>query len=347
MTQGRVRILVTALRVIGLVLAALMVCRILLAVLPLGPAIPLASSIASTARALNLGLTDLFTPVDRRLGIALNYGIAAVLWLVIGILGAALVARLCQQVGGRDTPENTTGKDARSSRPATADAPGAKSGMSRPIRIALITIIVVTVAEALAFGGTYFFYSRHYVSTDNAQVDGDKIDINAPATGTLDSWQVNEGSSVRANQVVGRVRIMGSGAQPQMVIKSPGSGTVAVNNAVDGSFVTAGTELATAYDFSRIYAVARVQDTDVEDVHPGAPVDIAVDAFPDTPVTGVVEVVQGSSAGVFSLYPNLSSGDPSNPQKVNQYIPVKIEFTNTNGLTLAPGMNITAHIRVR
>jgi multidrug resistance efflux pump len=220
-------------------------------------------------------------------------------------------------------------------------APG-KRRMKRSTRIGLTIIAILAVIATLAFSGTYFLYSRNYVSTDNAQVDGDKISINAPTTGNLTNWDINQGSTVRTNQIVGRVEIQGSMAQPQRPIKSPGAGTVAVNNVVDGAYVTAGTELATAYDFNKIYITARVDETDIADVHPGAPVDISVDAFPGTAVTGIVQDVQGSSAGAFSLFPqNNSSG---NFQKVTQVIPVKIQLTNTDGEQLVPGMNVTVHI---
>jgi hypothetical protein len=36
--------------------------------------------------------------------------------------------------------------------------------------------------------------TRHYVSTDNAQVDGDQIMINGPATGLVTDWSIGEGS---------------------------------------------------------------------------------------------------------------------------------------------------------
>ena len=225
--------------------------------------------------------------------------------------------------------------------PAEPTSP-AKKKMKRSSRIALIIIAILALLAGIGFAGTYFLYSRNYVSTDNAQVDGDKIDINAPTTGTLTKWDVNQGSTVRTNQVLGRIEMTGSMAQPQKTIKSPGNGTIAVNTGVNGMYVTAGTELATAYDFNKIYVTARVDETDVAGVHPGALVDISVDAYSGTPVTGTVEDVQGSAAGVFSLFPESNSS--GNFQKVTQVIPVKIALTNTNGLSLVPGMNVTVHI---
>jgi multidrug resistance efflux pump len=220
-------------------------------------------------------------------------------------------------------------------------APG-KRKMKRSTRRALAIIAVLAVLAALGFGGAYFLYSRNFVSTDNAQVDGDKISINAPATGTLIDWRGQQGAQLTRNELVGRVKMGTSGAQPQVIIKSPGTGTIAANNVVEGQWVTSGTELATAYDFSKIYVTARVDETDIGGVHLGAQVDIDVDAYSGAPITGVVTEIQGAAANQFSLFPE--SNSTGNFQKVTQVIPVRIAFTNTDGKYLVPGMNVTVHI---
>jgi multidrug resistance efflux pump len=225
--------------------------------------------------------------------------------------------------------------------PVVAEPP-AKRKMKRSTRRALIIIAIVAVLAALGFGGAYFLYSRNFVSTDNAQVDGDKISINAPNTGTLIDWRGQQGAQITRNQLVGRIKLGTNGAQPQVVIKSPGNGTIAANNTVEGQWVTAGTELATAYDFDKIYVTARVDEDDVAAVHVGAPVDISVDAYANAAITGVVTDVQAGAAGVFSLFPQ--SNSTGNFQKVTQVVPVRILFTNTDGQYLVPGMNVTVHI---
>ena len=232
-------------------------------------------------------------------------------------------------------PETVT-KDRPPVRPA-------KNKLKRSTRIGLVVVVVIMVVQAVGFGGTYLLYSRHYVSTDNAQVDGDKININAPITGTLEGWTVTQGSTVRPHQILGRVKSIGSGAQAEQVIKADGYGTVADNTAVNGQYVTVGTTLATAYDFNHLYVTARVEDTDINAVHPGQLVDVSVDAFPNTPVTGIVDEVQSSTAGEFDIYPSPDQ-DPTNPQRIDQYVPVKVELAVTHGIPLAPGMNVTVHI---
>jgi len=223
---------------------------------------------------------------------------------------------------------------------AAPEAP-AKKKMKRGTRTALIFIVILALLAALGLGTAYYLYSRNFVSTDNAQVDGDKIAINAPTTGMLVDWQGTQGSSVTTNQIIGRIKV-GSSTGVQMPIKAPGTGTIAVNNVVNGQWVTAGNQLAVAYDLSKTYVTARVDDTDIDSVHLGAPVDISVDSASGAPVTGVVTEIQGAAADEFSLFPQ--SNSTGNFQKVTQVIPVRIAFTNTDGLRLVPGMNVTVHI---
>ncbi|HZS20558.1 MAG TPA: HlyD family efflux transporter periplasmic adaptor subunit [Pseudonocardiaceae bacterium] len=212
----------------------------------------------------------------------------------------------------------------------------------RPSGTVLVMGLVVLALLLITGGVTYLLYTERYVTTDNAQVDGDQIQINAPQTGVVIHWQGTVGSQVRSGQVVGRIEVQGSGAQPQRVIRAPGDGTIAVNPTVEGQWVTAGTNLATAYNGNGIYATARVDETDVADVHLGALVDMDVDAYSGIPVTGIVTEIQDSAAAEFSLFPESNSS--GNFQKVTQVIPVRIAFTNTGGVPLAPGMNITVRI---
>jgi multidrug resistance efflux pump len=220
--------------------------------------------------------------------------------------------------------------------------PSGRRKLKRSTRIALIIILITALIAGTAFGVSYFLNARNYVSTDNAQIDGDKIAINAPATGTLLDWSATQGANVRKDQVVGRIEIQGGFSKPQMPIKAPGDGTVAVDNGIVGTYVTTGTQLAVAYNLDRIYVTARVDETDVKAVHPGQVVDVDVDAYPNAHITGRVAEIQGGAAAVFSLFPQSNTG--GNFQKVTQVIPVKIGFDAPPNVDLVPGMNVTVHI---
>lgn len=232
--------------------------------------------------------------------------------------------------------------DQQSSTDGAGSAPPAARKLKRSTRIALFVILIVALLAGAAFGTSYFLNARNYVTTDNAQIDGDKIAINAPASGTLLDWTATQGASLQKNQIVGRIEIDGGFNKPQKPIRAPEEGTVAVDNSVVGAYVTAGTQLAVAYNLDEIYVTARVDETDVKAVHLGQVVDISVDAFPNTPLTGRVREIQSGAAGEFSLFPQNNSG--GNFQKVTQLIPVKIGFDYPPNIDLVPGMNVTVHI---
>ncbi|MFI6501780.1 efflux RND transporter periplasmic adaptor subunit [Nonomuraea typhae] len=218
-----------------------------------------------------------------------------------------------------------------------------KRRIKRSTRIALIIIGVVAVLAAGIVSVTMWLESRKWVSTDNAQIDGDSLSVNAPATGTLIDWTVTEGTTMVKGQSLGRIQIQGAFAQPQMAVPAPANGTVAVNNGRNGVFVATGTQLAVAYDLAAVYVTARVEETDIAGVTTGAEVEITVDAYSGTPIAGTVREIQRGTAGQFSLFPqNNSTG---NFQKVTQVIPVKISITDQKGLTLVPGMNVEVRIR--
>jgi multidrug resistance efflux pump len=226
----------------------------------------------------------------------------------------------------------------------TAPAPApARRPLKRSTRIALIVILILALIAGTGFLASYFLNARNYVSTDNAQIDGQQILINAPTTGTLIDWRIFQGAAIQQNQVVGRVKIQNGFTQPLMSIHAPANGTVAVDNGVPGTYVTSGTQLAIAYDLNKIYVTARVDETDLTAVRIGQLVDIYVDAYPNAHLTGHVREIEGGAAAVFSLFPQ-SNNNGSNFQKVTQVIPVKIGIDDPQNLDLVPGMNVTVYI---
>ncbi len=228
---------------------------------------------------------------------------------------------------------------------AEQPAPAKKAGrrkLKRSTRIGLLAVLIVAVLVGCAIGAAFIIDARNYVSTDNAQIDGNKIAVNAPTSGTLIDWKATQGTELHHNQVVGRIQVQGGFVQPQQSIRAPGDATVVVDNGVEGAYVAAGTELAVAYDFSTIFVTARVDETDVDAVRQGAKVDISVDAFPNATLTGTVTEIQGGAAGVFSLFPQANTS--GNFQKVTQVIPVKIAITDSQSLALVPGMNVSVKI---
>ncbi len=214
--------------------------------------------------------------------------------------------------------------------------------LTRSTRRALLVIPLVALVVGGALAASYVLEARRYVRTDNAQIHGDKIPVTAPVSGILLGWRAIQGSTLHKDQTIGRIQMPGSFERPQKVIRAPAEGTVVVDNGVEGSFVTAGTELALAYDLSEIDVIAQVDETDIGDVRLGRRVDITVDAHPGITFTGDVREIQGGTVETFARLPgNNSSGDF---RKITQWIPVRIAITDRRNLILVPGMNLTVKI---
>jgi multidrug resistance efflux pump len=214
--------------------------------------------------------------------------------------------------------------------------------MRRSTKIALIVVGVVALLAAVGFTLTYVLDASRYVSTDNAQIDGTQVPIVAPSSGTLVGWQGTTGLVMHRDQVVGRVQLQGAYVQPQLAIRAPATGTIANSSTTNGAYVTAGAQLAIAYDPATVYVTARVDETDIDGVAVGRAVDFTVDAYPGRTFHGSVEEIQGGAAAVFSPFPQSNSG--GNFQKVTQVIPVRVAIDDAQGVDLIPGMNVTVDI---
>jgi multidrug resistance efflux pump len=193
--------------------------------------------------------------------------------------------------------------------------------------------------------GVYSYYnsSVNYLSTDNAQIAGQQITIAAPASGELTDWSGNVGKNLSAGTTVGTISTTDATGKPvNMNITIPTSGTIVQNNAVQHSFVAAGTPLAIAYDMNNLYVTANIDETKINQVVVGQNVDIYVDAFPNQTLKGTVQQIGLATAGTFSLLP--SSNTTGNYTKVTQVIPVKISIDDNTGSAIVPGMNVTVRI---
>lgn len=93
-TRKAVGVAASFLRLIGLIIVAILVIHILLTAFGANAANPFATFIRDGANMLSLGLVDLFTQLPPKLATAVNYGIAAVAWLVITAIVVGIVRRI-------------------------------------------------------------------------------------------------------------------------------------------------------------------------------------------------------------------------------------------------------------
>lgn len=213
-------------------------------------------------------------------------------------------------------------------------------GPSARRRRRALPLAMLTTASVIA--AIYLVDAVRFVSTENAQVDGDKAAILAPAAGTVIDWRISDGAPVRRNEVIGRIEITGRFGKPQMVVRAPRDGTVVRTDVVEGTVVPAGAELAVAYDLTESYVTARIDEDDMHDVRLGQRVDVTLDSARSRPLTGFVREIDAGSDAVLAGRPPKNTS--VNFERGTQRIPVRIAVAGWQGVAPVVGTNVTVKI---
>jgi len=214
-------------------------------------------------------------------------------------------------------------------------------------KFVLSIILAAMVVSGGAIGYYYWYQGEHYVSTEDARIAGDIYRIMPRMSAKLTALTIHDGDVVAAEQVVGQ-QDTGNVQLHQLenaLLRAPISGTVLKTMAKVGEVVSPGQTIAMVVDESKLYVSANIEETEIQRIHAGQPVEITVDAYPDVTLPGeVVEIGQATNA-TFSLLP--ATNTSGNFTKVVQRIPVKIAIHDQAGLDLATGMNATIKIQVK
>ncbi|MDR4325345.1 HlyD family secretion protein [Bacillus pseudomycoides] len=210
-------------------------------------------------------------------------------------------------------------------------------------RMVIINIITLIVLVGGGIGGYYYYnQAENYLKTDNAKIDGKVIPIVSPVAGKLAEWRAEVGKSYNENDKLGAVTVSGQNGEQTIDVTIPKNATVVQSNATTNAFVGAGSPIAYAYDMNDLWVTANIEETDIDSVQKGQEVDVYVDAYPDTTLTGKVEQVGLTTANTFSMLP--SSNATANYTKVTQVVPVKVSLDHSKSVNIVPGMNVTVRI---
>jgi membrane fusion protein (multidrug efflux system) len=122
-------------------------------------------------------------------------------------------------------------------------------------------------------------------------------------------------------------------------IIAPIDGRITKRSVEHGNYVQPGEDLGSLVG-NDLWVVADFKETQLRRMHPGQPVSIKIDAYPDTVFTGKVDSIQSGTGAFFSAFPPENA--TGNFVKIVQRVPVKIVFDPAPdaALALGPGMSI-------
>ena len=123
-------------------------------------------------------------------------------------------------------------------------------------------------------------------------------------------------------------------------------GTVVNLTGAVGQYAQPGTDL-TMFVPDQIWVVANYKETQLDQMRPGQPVDMEIDAYPDRDFRGHVASVQPGSGTAFSLLP--AENATGNYVKIVQRLPVKIVFDDSRlkDYRVSPGLSVEPTVQVR
>lgn len=133
-------------------------------------------------------------------------------------------------------------------------------------------------------------------------------------------------------------------------VRAPHDGVIAKRWIWLGDVISPGQSMFTLYNLEDVWVLANLEETKMEKVRLGSPVDITIDAYPGYTFHGEVFTIKGAAASQFSLVPqNNATG---NYTKVAQRVPLKISievpdnFPKGQPLYLFPGLSAEVWIRI-
>ncbi len=220
--------------------------------------------------------------------------------------------------------------------------------------------LILAIAGASIFGFDQWSksdLSGRFVSTKNAQVVADLVQVGSINAGRIIVMDVDVGTSVMEGQVIATVDIPAVISRSEIMdstkmgfrevqeqlseVVAPRSGVIAARWAKRGDTVPAGQPIVTLMDPTRVWIEANIDEEKIGRVRPGQLVEVEVTGR-DGKLAGRVETVSPVTAA--TLRPEQSSS--RNLRNVGQVVPITITLEG-NQLSLIPGSSAEITIWVR
>jgi multidrug resistance efflux pump len=216
-------------------------------------------------------------------------------------------------------------------------------------------VVLLLVGAVVAY--SIYRNGQLYVSTDNAQLTGEPVQVGSINAGRVDSVSVNVGDHVSAGQTVAIVALpsqvgVAQNGQPELgflgaadtkvPVQSPIDGVVIATPVAAGATVVAGAPIVDVVDPTKLWVNANIDETSIGRVRVGQPVIVHVDALGQD-VVGTVQSITPATEATFSLLPTNNTSGTFN--KVVQQVPVRIGVALGNQPALL-GTSVEVKIQV-
>lgn len=192
--------------------------------------------------------------------------------------------------------------------------------------------------------------AQESVARAQAELAGSKGGVEQ-ATASGVQTEVNRSEYAAAGAAIAQAQASLKDAQLQLSytnITAPSGGRIGRKSAEVGQRVQPGQPLM-AIVSNEYWVVANFKETQLEQIQPGQPVEIKLDAFPHHPFVGRVDSISPASGAQFALLP--PDNATGNFTKIVQRIPVKVVFDpqSIKGYEsrIAPGMSAEATVEVK
>lgn len=132
------------------------------------------------------------------------------------------------------------------------------------------------------------------------------------------------------------------------IIRATADGVTGRKDIHEGELVQSGQTLVTLVDGTEKWVIANYKETQTTDMRQGQLVELKVDAMPGVTYEGRIVSISDATGSFYSLIPQDNSA--GNFVKVEQRIPVRIEFTENNKpenlQRLRAGMNVECYVKL-
>ena len=224
------------------------------------------------------------------------------------------------------------------------------------VLILLVGFVAIIIGGSL-FAITSLSSSRRFVSTDNAHVVADLVQVGTMNAGRIRVLNVDVGSAVVEGQVIAIVElpteVSKSGTTDtakigflevqdlQVDVLAPRSGIIAARWVKKGDIVPTGQRIVTLMDPRQVWVEANIEEDKISRVRPGQTVEVKIDSLRRT-LTGRVDTISSVTTATLSV--TATGSPPANLKSVDRVIPIKI-ILDANQPDIIPG--VSAEIKIR